>query len=128
MIGKGGDVESSTITEIEWSERKLDMREQSEGGKPKKESLDIRPQCQTLSKAFEISRSTTKDSSVSQRRGPDIRNVRKEITCRSCLVKAVVVVRWKTVRFKMLEKMGIEKTFKDFGNRSQSNSTVVRRV
>ena len=62
MIGKGEDVEPSTITEIERSERKLDMREQSEGGKPKEESLDIRPRCQTLSKAIEISRPTTKDS------------------------------------------------------------------
>ena len=43
MIGKGGDVEPSTITERERSERKLDMREQSEGGKLKEGSLDIRP-------------------------------------------------------------------------------------
>ena len=61
-MGKGGDVELSTITEIERSERKLDMREQSEGGKPKEGRLDIRPRWQTLSKAFEISRPTTKDS------------------------------------------------------------------
>ena len=56
---EGGDVELSTITEIERSERKLDMREQSEGEKPKEGSLDIRPRCQ---KAFEISKPTTKDS------------------------------------------------------------------
>ena len=62
MIVKEGDVEPSTITDIEWSERKLEIREQSEGGKPKEGSLDIRPRCQTLSKAFEISRPTTKDS------------------------------------------------------------------
>ena len=43
MIGKWRDAEPSTVTEIEWSERKLDMREQSEGGKPKEGSLDIRP-------------------------------------------------------------------------------------
>ena len=65
MIGKGGDVEPSTIMEIERSERKLDMREQSEGGKPKEGGLDIRPRCQTVSKAFEISRPTTKDSPTS---------------------------------------------------------------
>ena len=65
MIGKGVDVEHSTITEIERSERKLDMREQSEGGKLKEGSLDIRPRCQTLLKAFEISMPTTKDSTKS---------------------------------------------------------------
>ena len=48
--------------EIERSERKLDMREQSDRGKPKEGSLDIKPRCQTLSKAFEISRPTTQDS------------------------------------------------------------------
>ena len=50
------------IGEIWRLEKKLNMREQSEGGKPKEGSLDIKPQCQTLSKAFEISRPTTKDS------------------------------------------------------------------
>ncbi len=44
-MGKGVDVEPSTIMEIERSERKLDMREQSEGGKPKEGSLDIKPRC-----------------------------------------------------------------------------------
>ena len=62
LIRKGGDVEPSTIKEIERSERKLDMREQSEGGKLKEGSMDIKPRCQTLSKAFDISRPTTKDS------------------------------------------------------------------
>ena len=39
------------------------------------------------------------------------------------------MARLKTVRLKMLEKMGIEKKFKDFGNsRSQSNGTRVGRV
>ena len=59
---EGGDIEPSTITEIEQSERKLDLREQSEEGKLKEGSSDIRPRCQTLSKAFETSRPTTKDS------------------------------------------------------------------
>ena len=62
LIRKGGDVEPSTIMETERSERKLDVREQSEGGEPKEGSLDIKPSCQTLSKAFDISRPTTKDS------------------------------------------------------------------
>ena len=55
-------VEPSIITEITWSERKLNAGKKSEGGKIKEGSLDIRPLCQTLSKTFEISRSTTKDS------------------------------------------------------------------
>ena len=62
MIGKGVDVEPSTTTGMERLKRKLNMREQSEGVKPKEGSLDIKPRCQTLSKAFEISRPTTKDS------------------------------------------------------------------
>ena len=38
------------------------MSEQNEGGKQKEGRLDIRPRCQTLSKAFDVSRPTTKDS------------------------------------------------------------------
>ena len=68
--GEGGDDEPSTITEIESSERKLDVREQSEGGKVKEGSLEIRPRYQTLSKAFEISRPTTKDSPSSHKEAP----------------------------------------------------------
>ena len=70
MIGKWGDVEPSTIMEIERSERKLDMREQSEGGKVKEGCLEIRSRCQTLSKAYEISRSTTNDSPSSLKEAP----------------------------------------------------------
>jgi len=55
------------MTEIESSERKLDVREQSEGGKVKEGSLEIGPRYQTLSKAFEISRPTTKDSPSSRK-------------------------------------------------------------
>ena len=65
MRGKGVDVEPSTIMETERSERKLNMREQSEGQKLKEGGLDIRPRCHTLSKAFEISRPTIKDSPLS---------------------------------------------------------------
>ena len=78
MIRKEGDVEPKTIMEMERSGRKLDMRESRV--KEQKGSLDIRPRCQSLSKAFDISRLTEKDSPVSQRISPDIRNITTDTT------------------------------------------------
>ncbi|EJX03496.1 hypothetical protein EVA_08399 [gut metagenome] len=66
-MGREGDVAPSTTTEIERLERKLEMRLQRRGVKPKEGSFANRALCQTLSKALEMSRATTKDSPKSLR-------------------------------------------------------------
>lgn len=57
FIGKR-KVNPSIITKMDRSERKMDVREKGEGGNPHEGSLDMEPQCQALSKALAISRTT----------------------------------------------------------------------
>lgn len=61
MIGNEGEVDPSKITERVRPEKKLNMREQGEVGKPIKRSLEIRTQCHTVSIAIEMSGATTLD-------------------------------------------------------------------
>lgn len=61
MIGTEGEVDSSTVTEIDQPERKLDMRKKREAGKLKERDLEIKLVCQTMSETFEISRAMTED-------------------------------------------------------------------
>ena len=125
MVGK--EVEPSTITDIERLDRKLYIREQSEDVKPKQESLEIMPH--SVKSFRDINGCNKEFPKVSQRRRPDIHNIGKDITAISRLVKAILFVRKKTERFKMLEEMRIDKMFKDFGNSGiQSNRMVVGRV
>ena len=67
LVGKEGEVEPSIITEIQWLQKELAVREQSEGEKPKEWRLEIRPWYRALSKVFEIWRAITKDSPKSHR-------------------------------------------------------------
>ncbi len=53
---------TSTTAEIERSERKLEIKEQKEGEKPKEGSLESKDLRQTLSKAFDMSSATEKVS------------------------------------------------------------------
>ncbi len=52
----------STTAEMERPERKQEMKVQSEGQNPKEGSLESKDLCQTLSKAFDMSRATAKFS------------------------------------------------------------------
>lgn len=111
-------MDPSTITEMDRSKR----REQSEEGKLKKGSLEIKS-CQSLSKAIEIRRITTLDSSKSCKENN--KNFGKDITGASHLVKAMLMIDEKSVRLMMLNKdMGVEERLTDFGY-SISNRTIV---
>lgn len=47
----------------------------------------------------------------------------------SCLVKTILVIREKIVRFKRLKVMGVEERFKDFGDiRNQSSRMIFGRT
>ncbi len=77
LIGVEKEQWPSTTAEIERSERKLEIKEQREGQKPKEGSLESKDLCQTLSKAFDMS-SATEKVSPKRLREDDQESVRRE--------------------------------------------------
>ncbi len=62
FIGLGLEYWPSTTAEIERPERKLEMKVQREGKNTKEGSLESKDLCQTLSKGFDMSKTTEKVS------------------------------------------------------------------
>lgn len=77
---KEGEVDPSTITKIDKLERKLDTREQNEGGKPKEDSMKTRRRCHTLSVSFDKSWYNIGFPIVSKRGGAGISKIGKDVT------------------------------------------------
>jgi hypothetical protein len=53
---------------------------------------------------------------IPKRGGPDMSDIGKKITSRSCLAKSVLVIREQGMGFQMFEKVRVEEGFKDFRN------------
>ena len=110
-------------TRKETREMVTERRIYSEIGKFGNQSL-----CQTLSKAFDMSSDTAKDSPKCRRaegRGPRVREKRKKITRRAFLTKPILAIRDKISRIKMFPNLHVKDRFENFREYGgQRNGTV----
>lgn len=93
MIGQEGKVVPSMITAVEWTERKLCIREQIEAVEPEEGSLESKDLCHFLSNALEILRALKKFHK--SLREEDQKSYSQQITSRPSSVKSILVI-WKS--------------------------------